>query len=172
MYFEGCKELLMIIKTELDKKYKEIELHVCNENVTDKVKEIVGELHEIFDESLQGVDEKGNRCQLRPAEIVSFYSEGQRVIALGGREKYIVQNKLYELEEEFGKSLFIRISKSEIVNVKKIKSLDMSITGTIRVIMKNDYETYVSRRNVARIKERLVKSTEREATANMKGGRK
>ncbi len=42
----------MIIKTELDKKYKEIELHVCNEDVTDKVKEIVGELHEIFDESL------------------------------------------------------------------------------------------------------------------------
>jgi DNA-binding LytR/AlgR family response regulator len=56
--------------------------------------------------------------------------------------------------------------------VKKIKSLDMSVTGTIRVIMKNDYETYVSRRNVARIKERLAKSTEKEAEVNMKGGRK
>ena len=89
-------------------------------------------------------------------EVYSFYSEGQRVIAMDKDKKYVIQRKLYELEEEYGSLYFVRISKSEIVNFRKIKSLDLSITGTIKVIMKNGYETYTSRRNVAKIKEMLI----------------
>ena len=40
-------------------------------------------------------------------------------------------------------------------NYKRIRSLDLGLTGTIRVIMKNGYETYSSRRNVAKLKELL-----------------
>ena len=83
--------------------------------------------------------------------------EGQRVIVLTGDGRYVVQKKLYELETELGEANFIRISKSEIVNIHKIKSLDLSITGTIRLVMKTGYETYVSRRNVSKIKEKLTK---------------
>ena len=39
----------MKILTETDNKYKEIELHVCNSALTDEVRAIVGELHEIYD---------------------------------------------------------------------------------------------------------------------------
>jgi DNA-binding LytR/AlgR family response regulator len=94
---------------------------------------------------------------LRRAEILSAYSEGQKVIVLTGDGRYSVQKKLYELEIELGDTDFIRISKSEIVNVRKIRSLDMSITGTIKLVLKTGYETYVSRRNVAKIKEKLTK---------------
>ena len=67
----------------------------------------------------------------------------------------MISKKLYELEEAYGEDNFVRISKSELVNVKKIKSLDLSLTGTIKVIMKNGYETFSSRRNIAKIRERL-----------------
>ncbi|MBO5609669.1 MAG: LytTR family transcriptional regulator [Eubacterium sp.] len=147
----------MIIKPDIDKRYKQIELHVCNEELNDEVKSVVRELHEIFDETIAAVDERGNRCKLAPSEIVSFYSEGQKVMALGSRGKYSVGMKLYELEEGLAKKTFVRISRSEIVNYRRIKSLDMSVTGTIKITMKNGYETYVSRRNIARIKELLVK---------------
>ena len=93
---------------------------------------------------------------LNPGEIVSAYAEGQKVMVLGAGGIYTVQKKLYELEEELGERNFVRISKSEIVNIRKIKNLDMSITGTIKLVMKNDYETFVSRRNVGKIKERLL----------------
>ena len=146
----------MIIKPDIDGKYKQIELHVCNEEMNDEVRNVVKELHEIFDESIPAVDERGNRVKLSPSEIISFYSEGQKVMALGQKERYTVGVKLYELEEELAKKSFVRISRSEIVNYRKIRKLDMSVTGTIRIIMKNDYETYVSRRNVARIKELLI----------------
>ncbi len=145
----------MKIKTDINEKYNEIELHVCNHELSDEVRSISGELHLMYDRSISGMDEKGNRRMLRPVEIFSFYSEGQKVIALSETERFTVQSKLYELEDELEKSHFIRISKSEIINSRKIRELDMSVTGTIRVIMKNGYETYVSRRNVAKLKEKL-----------------
>ena len=147
----------MKIFAETDKKYEEIELHVCNNALTDEVRAIVGELHEIYDFNIPGTDEIGNKRMIRRAEILSAYSEGQRVMILTSDGRYAVQKKLYELENELGDTNFIRISKSEIVNIRKIKSLDMSVTGTIRVVLKTGYETYVSRRNVAKIKEKLTK---------------
>lgn len=148
----------MKIKTVIDNKYTETEIHVCKDNLDDEVKSVVHELHGIFDESITGTDERGNKCVIRPFDVVSFYAEGQRVFAIDNSEKYIISGKLYELEEKFKDSGFVRISKSEIVNFRKIKSLDLSLTGTIRVIMKNGYETYTSRRNVAKIKEMLIRN--------------
>ncbi len=147
----------MKILTETDSRYEEIELHVCSNALTDEVRAIVGELHEIYDYNIPGTDEAGNKRMIRRAEILSAYSEGQRVIVLATGGRYVVRKKLYELETELGDTNFIRISKSEIVNIHKIKSLDLSITGTIRLVMKTGYETYVSRRNVAKIKEKLTK---------------
>lgn len=146
----------MKIKTIIDKKYTETEIHVCKDSLDDEVKNVVHELHDIFDESLTGTDEKGNKCILRLLDMVSFYAEGQKVFAVDDSGRYTISNKLYELEERCKDLGFVRISKSEIVNFRKIKSLDLSITGTIKVIMKNGYETYTSRRNVAKIKEMLI----------------
>ena len=146
----------MRIKPEIDEKYKAMELHVCNFELSEEVRGILRELHEIYDIRLPGTDAYGNRCMLNPAEIISAYAQGQKVMLLGIDGTYTVQKKLYELEEELGERIFVRISKSELVNIRKIKNLDMSMAGTIRIVMKNGYETYVSRRNVARIKNRLL----------------
>ena len=51
--------------------------------------------------------------------------------------------------------LFIRISKSEIVNLKMVDSLDLSFIGTICIKLKNGTNTYVSRRYVKKIKQIL-----------------
>ncbi len=147
----------MKIRSEIKEQYKDIEIHVCNDEMNDEVKNVMGSLHTFFDSSISATDEVGNKCMISPMEVYSFYSEGQRVIAMDKDKKYTIQKKLYELEEEFGSLNFVRISKSEIVNYKKIKSLDMSLSGTIKVVMKNGYETYTSRRNVSKIKQLLLK---------------
>jgi hypothetical protein len=144
------------IRSEIKEQYKDIEIHVCNDEMNDEVKNVMGSLHTFFDSSISATDEVGNKCMISPMEVYSFYSEGQRVIAMDKDKKYTIQKKLYELEEEFGSLNFVRISKSEIVNYKKIKSLDMSLSGTIKVVMKNGYETYTSRRNVSKIKQLLL----------------
>ena len=153
----------MQIKSEIHEKYKELEIHVCKDELNEEVREVMRNLHSFFDSSLTGTDELGNRCVLHPAELFSFYAEGQRVMAMDSSKKYVVSGKLYEYEKEYEAIGFIRISKSEIVNYRRIKSLDMSLTGTIKVIMKNGYETYTSRRNVTKLKKLLLEKNHSDA---------
>lgn len=50
---------------------------------------------------------------------------------------------------------FIRISKSEIVNIEMIEKLLLEPNGLIRMYLKNEDYTYSSRRYLKSIKERL-----------------
>ena len=153
----------MLVKAIIHEKYKNTEIHVCKDVMDGEVQGLLKELHTLFDETLAGTDEAGNRRVIVPAEIVSIYAEGQRVFALGAAGRYALSQKLYELEQRLAPCGFVRISKSEIVNFSKIKSFDMSLSGTIRVVMKNGYETYSSRRNVAKIKEMIKAATFRDS---------
>ena len=147
----------MLIKTIISPSYPEPELHVCSSELNREVKTILNELHSLYDDRLTGTDRRGDRCLFSPASMISFYAEGKKVTALGDGESYTVAQKLYELEERLSGCGFVRISKSEIINARRIRKLDMSLTGTIRILMQNGYETYASRRNVARLKELLMR---------------
>lgn len=151
----------MKIKTIIHENYKELELHVCNNLLDDEVNHMVMTLHDLFVSKINATDEKGNKVNLKPSEVISFFAVNQRVYALDMDKQYTVSKKLYELEADLENTCFTRISRSEIINYKMIKCLDMSMTGTIKLIMKNGYETYTSRRNVVKIKELLVKGNER-----------
>ena len=50
---------------------------------------------------------------------------------------------------------FVRISHSEIVNLRRVKRLDLSLSGTICMELSNGTTAFVSRRYVAKIKEIL-----------------
>ena len=146
----------MLIKPVTDKKYPQLEVHVCKAEMDKEVRDVCNELHRLFDGVLPGVDEKGDHCMLSIAAVFSFYAVGSKVYAKTAEKEYSVGKKLYELEEEYESIGFVRIAKSEIINCKKIRRLDMSLTGTIRLVMANGYETYASRRNVTKIKKLLT----------------
>ena len=50
---------------------------------------------------------------------------------------------------------FIKINQSCIANIRQIQRFDTSFSGTLRVIFKNGYTDYVSRRQLKAVKERL-----------------
>ena len=56
--------------------------------------------------------------------------------------------RLYELEAILPTEDFIRISKSQIVNVNKINTLKPEINRTILVTMCNNEQLYISRKYV------------------------
>lgn len=151
----------MQIKAVIHEKYKDLELHICKNELDSEVRNMAAVLREFLAYKISATDEKGNRVILNSGEIITFYAEEQRIYALDKHERYTVSKKLYELEKELDSSRFIRISKSEIINYTMIKCMDMSMSGTIKLTMKNGYETFTSRRNVAKIKKMLIKEEKR-----------
>ena len=93
---------------------------------------------------------------LEPERILRLYASQGKVFAgtMDGNE-YVVKARLYELEARLASEGFVRISNSELVNLRQIKGFDLSLSGTIRVTLSDGQTTYVSRRYMGKIKERL-----------------
>ena len=87
-------------------------------------------------------------------EAYCFYIEDKKVYALTEKEKLLLKMRLYSIEEKLSED-FIKINQSTVINIKKIQRFDVSVTGTLKVIMKNGYTDYVSRRRLKNVKERL-----------------
>lgn len=90
------------------------------------------------------------------SEVVCFTSDDNKVFVHAGKDILEVDEKLYELEVSLPDN-FIKINKSCIANIEKIKSFDATISGTLAVNFKNGYRDYVSRRRLKYVKERLLK---------------
>lgn len=88
-------------------------------------------------------------------DIETIYSSQGKVFVKTNDNEYVSKKKLYELEENIRKSSFIRVSNSEIINFNKVRKLDLSIRGTIKISFNSGYVTYASRRNIKKIKEYL-----------------
>lgn len=88
-------------------------------------------------------------------EIIRIYAQDKEVFVKTNNKSYKVRLTLTELEKRLDKKKFIRISRSEIVNLDYVKRLDLSFTGTIAVELANNEVSYVSRRKLKDFKKIL-----------------
>ena len=101
---------------------------------------------------------QGDRAVRCPAEdILRFYSADKGIFAqLTDGRVCTVRLRLYELEERLDGHTFVRISQSEIVNLKRVTALDLSLSGTIKITLAGGAAAcYASRRYVKKIKQAL-----------------
>lgn len=94
-----------------------------------------------------------------PFLLLYFYYKGSYIrkidtSLLDAYGRFIVRKKLYEVQSTLTKD-FIKISQSEIANVKYIHSLDLGLRGTIVINYKNSDISYVSRRMLKEFKMKL-----------------
>ena len=66
-----------------------------------------------------------------------------------------VRYRIYELEDMFNEKDFIRTSRSQIVNIQKMKNLTPQLNRTIRVEMDNGEFLSISRKYVKDFKQKL-----------------
>jgi DNA-binding LytR/AlgR family response regulator len=98
---------------------------------------------------------RGTLYQLAVSDILFFETADGRIQAHTASEIYTVKYKLYELEELLP-THFIRISKSSIVNVDHIKSVNKNVTSSSLVEFTNTHkQVYVSRHYFKKLKENL-----------------
>lgn len=146
----------MQIKFSIQPKYEDIEIVICHDSMTEEVKRLADTISKTVNQTLMGYTEFGAEMLLLE-DIIRIYAQQQKVFAQTKKGIYALHFKLYEVEKMLGESRFVRISKSEIVNVRMIRKLDTSVAGTIQIYLEDDIETYVSRRNVAQIKKVIVR---------------
>ncbi len=92
---------------------------------------------------------------LEPEDVFYFESVDQKVFAYCKSEVYQVKNKLYGLLEELPARDFVRVSKSSILNLNKIKRLSPAFGGRYEALLENGEKVIISRQYASLLKEKL-----------------
>lgn len=144
----------MQIEIKIDDSCTEPKILILTDSMTDEINNIIKKISDEPHQILSGM--KGDKLEiLEEDHLIRIYANSGKVFAVTEGGEYILRFRLYELEDRLDKNKFVRISNSEIINLKKIKNFDLSFTGTICVKFLNGTSTYVSRRYVSKIKKIL-----------------
>ena len=87
-------------------------------------------------------------------EVFAIYTKDSKVYVNVNNKDYLIKERLYQIEEILDNS-FIKINQGCIVNIKKILKFEHSITGSIKVVLKNGFNDYIARRELKNVKRRL-----------------
>lgn len=144
----------MKVEVNIDENCEETKVVIHTKNVEDKIIKLIENLQNKEFEQLNGYRDN-DMYLLNQDDIETIYAEDGKVFARENQNTYLIKKRLYELEEILSPAKFVRISNSEIVNMKKVKKINLKFTGTIILYFTNDKKTYVSRRYLKKIKEYL-----------------
>lgn len=144
----------MQLEIKLDPAYPEPKVVLLTAAMTDEVNQIVSRLSDQTPRILSGIRQEKLEV-IDQNDLIRIYASAGKVFAVTGKGEYTLRLRLYELEQRLDPSRFVRISNSEIVNIRKVASFDLRYTGTICVALQNGTVTYASRRYVPQIKKLL-----------------
>ena len=92
---------------------------------------------------------------LSQRDIVRVYVESRKVRIRTEKAVYETGKSLSFLEQQLNPDRFIRISRFEIVNIRKIDSFDFSVAGTVHIRFEDGSVTWAARRYVHAIQQAL-----------------
>lgn len=131
---------------------EDVRLAVIAAEKNERVDLLLDELEQSYLGVINGYTD--DRVQLlHQKDILRVYAEGQHVLCQTHEGIFVLRSRLYEMEARLDPNRFVRISKCELVNARKILRLDVSLTGTVGIILEGDVKTYTSRRYMKRIKD-------------------
>jgi len=90
--------------------------------------------------------------RVAPMDIFYIETVDNKTFLYCEKDIYESKQKLYELESTLSGGDFLRISKSVIVNLSKIKSLSPSISGRLEAALMNGETVIISRQYVGELK--------------------
>jgi len=135
---EGCLNIELVIK--------------CPE-ATDEIQKLASLLRGLG-QKMPGMKD-GQTFLIDRHDILYFESVDKRCFIYTASDVYETVLKLYEIEEWLADGIFFRSSKSQVVNIKKIKSLCPEFGGRIEAVLENSEVLMVSRQYAKLFKERL-----------------
>ncbi len=124
---------------------------------TDKVTDEIQRMADLFSSSESPVTAFLNEediVVLQPKEIYMVRVEDGDTVIYGARQRYRSRKRLYELAEQLGKQ-FMQISKTTLINLSYMDSIEAGYSGTLLLKLKNGNKDYVSRKYLPEFKKYL-----------------
>lgn len=142
------------VSFEQDASLDDIEIIIRAAGSDSQVAQLLDSLTHNEAESLTVLDSSKCPCVIDKSDIIVISSEGKQMRIVTSTGIYSAKQTLQSIEKLLDKS-FLRISRFEIINLKKVRKYDFTIIGTLRIEFKNGIETWASRRYIPLIRERL-----------------
>lgn len=145
------------IRIEIDPSAAEPEIIIKTKEETGFTREIVSYLEKYSEQDHTPIEaiRDNMTCQIDQSDIVRLYLEGRKIIICTNSGEYQTRSALRDIESILDGEWFVRISRSEIINLNYVSSFDISIKGTTKVIFDDGSYSWVSRRMVRPVQQRL-----------------
>ncbi|MBO4682102.1 MAG: LytTR family transcriptional regulator [Clostridiales bacterium] len=143
----------MKVNIDVSAEYKEPYAVIHTDKVTDEIRRIV-DLFSGNETPVTALQNEEEIVVLQPKEIYMVRIEGGDTVIYGERQKYRSRKRLYELADVLGKQ-FMQISKTTLINLSYIDSIEPGFSGTMLMKMKNGNKDYVSRKYLPEFKKYL-----------------
>lgn len=144
----------MKVNIDISPDYDEPYVVIYTNQVTDEIQRIA----DIFSGSsitmITATQNEEDLIVLRPDEIYMVRIENGETVIYGKEQKYYSRKRLYELQQQLGRQ-FMQISKSTLVNLSYMESIEPGFSGTLLLKLKNGCKDYVSRKYLSVFKKYL-----------------
>lgn len=150
---EAKGESNMKVSVALSTEYKEPYAIIYTDRMTDEIQRVIDGFS-LNESPVTALQNEKDIIILLPKEIYMVRVENGDTVIYGKDRSYRSRKRLYELEQQLGKQ-FMQISKSTLVNLSYMDSVESGFNGTLLLKLKNGCKDYVSRRYLPQFKKYL-----------------
>ena len=145
------------IKIQIDSQCHDPVILIRTDRKTQRVEDIVHAVEACADSGYPMITGyRDNETELlSQRDIIRVYVEARKVRIRTGEGLYDSKKTLSWLETVLNPERFVRISRFEIVNIRRIARFDFSIAGTVHIVFDDGSVTWVARRRVNAVQQAL-----------------
>ena len=140
----------LFVSRDIEEPYADIHTNELTDNIT----KAMSILESDDSNEMLAVKRGSDIALLEFSEIFMFRVEDKQVNVYTENQEYIIKKPLYQVEETLT-SDFVRVSKTTIVNLKKIKRVAPSLKGMMFIELKNGLKDNISRKYLPEFKRAL-----------------
>lgn len=143
----------MKVSVDVSEQYKEPFAVIYTDKVTDEIQRMLDILGSSEGPVTAFINEE-DMVILKPGDIYMVRVENSETVIYGKSRKYRSRKRLYELAGQLGRQ-FMQISKSTLINLSEMDSIEPGFSGTMLLKLKNGCKEYVSRTYLPEFKKYL-----------------
>lgn len=143
----------MKIHLSINRALQETEIHIHAKEYNEQIEKLMKQLQTTQSTMIDGYLQQEIHM-LKISDIYTIYAEGAKVFLQTEEQEFESKRKLYELETQFTQD-FARVSKSTLVNINKISSIQMGKIGFTQLLLDNGVLIHVSRKYLKELKHHL-----------------